>query len=305
MPPKKRPNAAAARLSVLGATADEATIVRTAIEMLDARERLAREAALDALVEHPDVAARPALRAMFFELAADGLKQDQGAMMRIAIVRILRALGDARDGDIALAACDTYEIAFGEDIAASLRAHGLMLFADLAPERFPYIAVEHLDDRGPNGEPANTAFQLLAGTGHSTAIYQWLLGADPADPLIAGVFELLVEGPPEPVERYARRALAAGTREGGEALATSVVEAVIRLELEDCYPAIADLMSAKISDELYNYLAVLLASTNRPPLLATLEEQLRHGRRSKIIESALRVRSTPEQEAILKRWDER
>ncbi|HEX5480723.1 MAG TPA: hypothetical protein VFY79_13490 [Dehalococcoidia bacterium] len=305
MSPKKRPNAAAARLSVLAATADDETIVRTAIELLGARDRLSREAALDTLLAHPDASARPMLRSMFFDLDEDGLKRDQGAIMRIAIVRILRALGDARDADVALAACDTYEIAFGEDIAASLRAHGLMLLADLAPDRFPFIAVEHLEDRGPNGEPANTAFQLLAGSGNHAAIYQWLLGANPADPLIAGVFELLAEGPPEPVERYARRALAAATREGGEALATAVVEAVIRLELEACYPAVGGLMSAKISDELYNYLAVLLASTNRSPLLAILEEQLRHGRRSNIIEAALRVRTTPEQEAILRRWEER
>lgn len=242
---------------------------------------------------------------MFFELAEDGLKRDQGAMMRITIVRILRALGDARDGDVALGACDTHEIAFGEDIAASLRAHGLMLLADLAPERFPFIAIEHLDDRGTNGEPANTTFQLLAGTSNHAAIYQWLLGANPADPLIAGVFDLLAEGPPEPIERYASRALAGATREGGEALATAVVETVVRLELEACYSAIGQVMSAKISDELYDYLAVLLASTNRPPLLAILEEQLHHGRRSKIVEAALRVRTTPEQEAILRRWEER
>ena len=305
MPSKKRANAAAARLAVLAASADDDSVVRTAIELLGARDRLSQEAALEALLAHPDVRARPALRSMFFELAEDGLKRDQGAIMRSTIVRILRALGDARDADVALAACDTYEIAFGEDIAASLRAHGLMLLADLAPERFPFIAVEHLDDRGLNGEPANTAFQLLAGTGSHAAIYQWLLGANPADPLIAGVFELLAEGPPEPVERYARRALAGATREGGEALATAVVDAVVRRELDGCYSAINQVMSAKISDELYNYLAVLLASTNRPPLLAILEQQLRHGRRSKIVEAALRVRTTPEQEAILRRWEER
>jgi hypothetical protein len=65
------------------------------------------------------------------------------------------------------------------------------------------------------------------------------------------------------------------------------------------------MLSAKISDELYSYLAMLLAGTNRPPLLEILEAQLRGGRRPKLVLEALNVRPTDEQRAIVKRWESR
>jgi hypothetical protein len=225
--------------------------------------------------------------------------------MRVSIVRILRAIGDVRDADIGILAVDTNESAFGEDIAWSLRAHGLMLLAELSPETFPYYAVEHLDDRAAEGEPANTAFQLLAGTGNYLPIYQWLLRADPADPLIGAVFELFAAGPRTLVERYAADALGRGAGERGEQLAIVIAEAVVRLDLDAAYPAVGRLMGTKLSDELFNYLALLLASTNRPPLLQILEHELHSGRRPKLVEAALRVRPTPEQESILTRWEDR
>jgi hypothetical protein len=183
-----------------------------------------------------------------------------------------------------------------------------MLLAEIAPESFPFYAVEHLDDlSGPEfNEPGNTAFQLLVGTGNVVALYQWLLGSLES-PASASAFELFTEhAPPEVVQRYATRALSVAVRREDEALATVLVESIVRLELEDCYPAIHDMLKAKVvSDELYIYVAMLLAGTNRRPLLDLLEEQLYRGRRPKLIVEALSVRPTPEQQDILKRWEER
>jgi hypothetical protein len=295
--------AAAARLAVL-AQSDPKKAQRLAMELLAEGGRIEREAALAALAARPAAEAREALRALFFELHADGLKRDQGAAMRAHTLTILRAIGDRRDADVAVLACDAHEIAFGEDIAWRLRAQGLMTLADLAPELLPYFAIEMLDDRAGDGEPANTAFQLLAGLEQHALIYQWLLRADPADPLIAGVFELFAEGPRGIVERYATEALRRAARGGNETLATTLVDAIVRLELEACYRAIGELMHAKISDELYHYLALLLAGTNRPPLLALLDEQLHRGRRPRVIAEALRLRPTPESAAILRAWED-
>ena len=74
---------------------------------------------------------------------------------------------------------------------------------------------------------------------------------------------------------------------------------------ECLYPALASLMSGRISDELYSYLAMLLAGTNRAPLLAILDEQLHRGRRPKLVLAALTVRPTDEQRAIVERWESR
>jgi len=305
MPPKKRASSIElSRLKVLAA-GDESVFLAYALEQLASGDRLAREAALAALVERPLPAARDALRALYAALDADGLKLDQGGAMRELIVRVLRAIGDTRDRDIAARASGTVEIIMGQDVAWQLRVHGLRMLAEIALDVFPYYAVERLDDyAGVDGEPANTAFQLLAGTGHYVPIYQWLIAADRDPALVAGAFELLAAGPREIAGRFAVNAVDGAIRRADDTLSTVLAEAIVSLELEAAYPALGRLMSAKLSDELYNYLAVLLAGTNRAPLLAILEDQLHRGRRPRVVADALRIRTTPDQAAILKRWED-
>lgn len=291
-------------MKVLAAAGEDAFGERV-LEALASGDRLARDAALEALLDRPLPAARKPLRDLYFELDADGLKRDQGGALRTSIVRVLREIGDSRDADVAVRASETVEVAFGEDITWGLRAHGLRLLVDAAPDIFPFYAVEHIDDRpGAGGEPANTAFQLLAGTENFVPIYQWLTSGDRDPQIVAGVFELLSEAPRAIVERYARQAIALAARRGNEALVTVLVEAIVNLEMEDAYAALDELMSAKLSDELYNYLAVLLASTGRPALLAILEAQLHRGRRPRVVAEALRIRPTRESEEILRRWEQ-
>jgi hypothetical protein len=304
---KGKPQASAARARLQVVAADDARKLRALVaEMLESRQRLDREAALESLVDRPIPELRPQLRDLYFDLDATGLKQDQGARMRISIVKVLRAIGDARDADIGVRAADTVEKPFGEDSAWELRAHGLMLLAELAPDAFPYYAIEHLNDMsGPEeSEPAGTAVQLLAGTANHVALYQWLR-ANQGTATAAAAFEVFAEeAPREIVQRYVTGALAAAVKTDDEAMATVLVESIVRRELDGCYPAIAELMFAKVSDELYAYVAMVLAGTNRAALLSLLEDQLHRGRRPKLIEAALRVRATPEQEAILKRWED-
>lgn len=302
---RRQPSAGRARLQVLAAS-DDARFAGHVVELLASSRRADREAALEALVERPLPEARDALRSLFLHLHADGAKRDQGGHQRVSILQVLRSVRDVRDADIAVSALAARELIFGDDTTWRLRAHGLMLLADLAPEAFPYYAVEHLDDDGSmEGEPANTAFELLAATGNHPMIYAWLL-ANSGSNRASAVFELFAaDAPPEVVQRYASRALQGALRTQDEALATVLVEAIVRLELEAAYGAIADLMFAKTSDELYAYVAMLLAATNRAALLALLEDQLHRGRRPPLVAEALRVRTTPEQAAILKRWEER
>lgn len=306
MPPRKpRPSADRARLKVLAA-ADDAAFLAFALDLLASDQRLDREAALEAIVERPLPGARDALRTLYVDLDADGLKRDQGALQRGAIVQILRAIADVRDVGIAVRAADTREVAFGEDITWRLRVQGLIMLAELAPEMFPYYAIEHLDDVTlTETEPAGTAFQLLAATENFAPIYGWLRSPSrPESPqLVARVFELFAAAPASIVRRFVEHEAASAVRRQDEALCTVLAEAIVQLELEASYPMLAALLGAKISGEMYAYLAMLLAATNRPPLLAILEEQLHGGRRPKLIAEALRLRPTPEQQAILDRWE--
>lgn len=294
---------------MLAAGGNEQAFVAHATELLDSGDRLAREAAVEALVEHPAPAARRAMLSLFDELSAGGLKADQSAGMRTGILRYLRRFGDARDEAIALRACATVERAFGHDSARLLRAEGLKWLAEWSPDLFPYVAVEHLDDAPDEGlgddEPANTAFQLLANGEDYLALYQWLM-SHPGSSRVPAVFALLSGAPPAIVRRFVERAVADAVAAEDEPLCTLLAESIVEREIESAYPAVASMLSArKLSRELYSYIAVLLAATNRPPLLAILEHELHNGRQREAVVAALRIRTTPEQEAILRRWDER
>jgi hypothetical protein len=274
---------------------------------------LDREAALEALAERPIASAREPLRTLYFELDSDGNKLDQGGAQRAAILRFLLEAGLPRDTDIAIRASETTEIVFGDDVTYNLRSLGLRLLARIAPDELPYYAIELLDlapERPPrdDGEPSATAIRLLAATGHLATLYYWLRGPVHAPPNSANLiraFEAFTSAPPEIVRRYVEQEIAAAIRRQDETLLTVFAETIVELELEGAYEAIGSILAAKISDELCRYLAMLFAGTNRRPLLAILEGQLLSGRRPKLILEALQVRTTPEQQAVIDRWESR
>ncbi len=223
----------------------------------------------------------------------------------------IRHIGDTRDEAIALRACDTYEMAFGHDSARLLRAEALKWLAQWSPDLFPYIALEHLSDypddelQDTENEPSNTAFQLLANGDDFPLIYQWLR-ANAGSAHLPRVFELFTGAPTAIVSRFVEHAVGDALAAGDEPMCTLLAESIVGREIEAAYGALASMLAAKkISLELHAYLAMLLAGTNRPPLLAILEHELFRGRRRDTIIEALHIRTTPEQAAILKRWDER
>jgi hypothetical protein len=303
---KQQPNAARARLDVLAASDDEATFLRVALETLASAKRLDREAALEALANRPLPGARDAASKLYLELDQDGLKRDQGCGMRGNIVLILTAIADSRDTPIAVRASETSEKVFGDDVAYGLRMRGLQMLARIAPDVFPYYAIERLDDATPyDDEPAATAIRLLAATGNHAALYGWLRGPGMESPNLIRAFDALSDAPPEIVRRFVDGAVETAIRRQDETLCTVLAEAIVNLEMDGAYPAIGGIMSGKVTDELYTYLAMLLAATNRDSLLAILEQQLNHGRRPKLILQALNVRPTDEQRAIVARWESR
>jgi hypothetical protein len=307
---KPQPSASRARLKVLAA-GDEPAFLAFAIELLASKQRLDREAALEALVERPLAGARDAMRALYFELDSDGLKRDQGGPQRAAIVRYMLAQPLPSDADIAIIAAECVEIMQGEDVTTGLRVLGMRLLAHVAPDVFPYFAIEQLDETKPwrqprdDGEPTTTALGLLAATGQLATIYQWLIGPGRTSPNLVRAFEAFTDAPPTIIRRYVEGDVTIALRREDETLLTAFCEAIVQLELSEAYPAIASVMFGKVSEELYAYLALLLAGTNRLGLLSVLDEQLRSGRRPKLIIDALRVRTTPEQQAIIDRWERR
>lgn len=308
MPPKKKPAARInlSRLKILAA-GEEAPFREHVIELLASGDRLAREAALEALLERPLSGLRNQLRATYLDSGSQGGPQDPGAHVRCGVLRLLLDAADVRDSDLGLRAAETYEQLMGADGTANLRALGLKLIAATNPDIFPYVAAEHVNDFSTfSPEPANTALQLLAGMGNQLAVFQWLVSRDEQEPaLVEAAVELLTDAPAAIMSRCLNTLTRQALARPDEPLLTKLAETIVGRQLEESYEALTSILYAPISIELHAYLALLLAGTNRAPLLAVLDQQLHDDirRRGAILE-ALRVRTTPEQEAILKRWDE-
>jgi hypothetical protein len=232
-------------------------------------------------------------------------------MQRGAIVRCLIKQPRASDASIGVLASETFEKDSNrDDNTYGLRLLGLQLLAlTLSGDELRFYAVEHLNDtpchQPHQDEPAATAIRLLGETGNHLAIYQWLLQTPRDAPNFLAGFEALSSGPPAFVARFIAGQIDGAIARGDESACTLFAEAIIKLDIEQAYPSVAQMMDARISDELYTYLAVLLASTNRTALLAILDGQLRPGGRSTLILDALRIRTTPEQQAIIDRWESR
>jgi hypothetical protein len=305
MTTRRRPASAdTARLKVLAST-DERAFAELALDMLRSPQRLQREAALEALAEHPVDAVRDTIRALYLELDADGTRLDQGARLRVGMMRYLLQKGDPRDADIAVLASERYESLLNDDVTYELRTLGLRLLAKVNEPLLLYYVVEHLNDSNVHsGEPASTALQLLADTGNWVILYDWLRGAGLQSPHLIRVFEWFGDAPRPIMHRVVRNAVVGAIADRDERMCIALAEAIVNLELEDTYQQLDAMISAKISDDLYHYLAVLLASTNRTPLLDILRQQLRRGRRPKLVAEALRIRTTPEQAEILRKWED-
>lgn len=292
------------RLKILAA-GEEAPYQELIVELLASGDRLAREAALEALLERPLPGMRDQLRALFDELSGASDKLDPGAHLRERIAQLLLTFEDTRDLDVGLRASETYEKSMGVDSTANLRALGLKLVAMADLDVFPYVAAEHVNDAGSwSPEPANTALQLLASTGNQVAVYQWLVAGEHDPALIEAALGLLSDAPASVLSRCVGRLAHGALARKDEPLLTKLAETIVERELEDSYDVLPSIMRGAISKELYAYLALLLASTNRPGLLAILDAEMSDVRRRSAIAAALRVRTTPEQEAILKRWEE-
>ncbi len=306
MPAKKRPASRdVSRLTVL-ASGDERAFGAFALELLASGDRLARQAVLDALLARPLPRLREHLRELYFELHGQSDKLDPSAHLRTGIARLLLAGEDARDIDIGLHAVDTYEKSMGVDSTGNLRALGLRIIAFADPDLFPYVAAEHIDDSSTfSPEPANTALQLLAGTGHQLSVYQWIVSGLHDATLVEAAIGLLDEAPALVMSRCLAQLTRDAIEKKDEPLLTKLAETIVKRELEDAYVSLSSIMRSGISNELCSYLALLLGGTNRPGLLAILDEQLEQDiRRRPAILEALRVRTTPEQAAILKRWED-
>lgn len=142
-----------------------------------AQSRLVLQAALDVLKETPVPEARPALVAIYNQLAANGPKRDPGAFLRRAVLDALRPIVLPADADLLAEAVTTYEFLppdFREE-AGVLRGGALVALNEVDHVLAGYHATRLLVDKHTeemSGEPALTAARVLASQEQWLPLYQ-------------------------------------------------------------------------------------------------------------------------------------
>jgi hypothetical protein len=272
----------AARLTLLRQS-DAAAATAFAIELVAAeRGHRVLEPALKLLAERAPTAAREPLRGRFADLDEVGDRFDQDCALRVGIVRALRAIDSRRDQDIAEAAIATVQINWTNvDLAQPLRAEGLLLLAEIAPERASYRAVELLADRHVSpfsGEPTLTAVRVLMAQGQLLPIWGVVQRADlPAD-VLAQAFASMRRAPRDLLLNVIRAHLSRARDQGevGEAVALVAAEAIVLHELTEAYDEVVELLEETPNLNLFRYLALVAAREGA--LRARLEELRRRER---------------------------
>jgi hypothetical protein len=111
-----------------------------------------------------------------------GSRRDQGGMVRIAILRVLREVALPGDAPLFERAATTYEFMYGE-AAGDLRGAGLLTLNVVDDRLAGYHAVRLLTDQYTSlmtGEPAVSAVRVLALQGQHLPLYAYVSRDGPA-----------------------------------------------------------------------------------------------------------------------------
>jgi hypothetical protein len=195
--------APAALLAQLSRLADDPLAqARFAAELLTAERRpQLLGPALVALEELPLPEARPALLRLYADLDADGVHLDAGGSFRAAALRALRPWATAVELPLLGRAVTTYEFLppGRSEVAASIRAGGLVVLADLDPTVAGFHAARLLVDHGftseLSGEPAKTAAGVLAALSQMLPLYLYTLREHQWPDVTAECLRHLAEAP--------------------------------------------------------------------------------------------------------------
>lgn len=180
------------RISKQERLAEFARLRRTILAGNDERERRARVAELLApdsswadlslgvelaveTIQVPDAAMRVLLREAF-ERCGRPQAQDQLAVIRTGIIRLLGHEPERGDLELLRAATETYLISEQVDVTAEMRGLALRAVAALDDDAARWIAAQLLFDNVliPNQEPNRTAVDVLCRAGDQTLLLSWL-----------------------------------------------------------------------------------------------------------------------------------
>jgi hypothetical protein len=226
--------------------------------------------ALQALIDHPDAAARPALHTLYDYYAANGVTRDAGTYVRSMIVRALRPICIPADLPLLAGALTTYEFpppAFQEE-AALLRAGALVTLVEVDDMQARYHATRLLADPHTDrmsGQPALTAAGVLAAQGELLPLYFYVTQA--LDQMHAEVAAACLRGlgglPPEALEPLPQHF--------ADCVQPVILVGLIDLllehpELAAAQRALADLLLRVVDPDLYRYLATVLLVSHLPEL---------------------------------------
>lgn len=248
--------------------------------------------ALAALEELPIPEARPVLLRLYTDFDADGVRLDAGGSFRAAALRALRPWATAVELPLLERAVTTYEFLppGRSEVAASIRAGGLVVLADLDPTGAGFHAarllVDHCFTSELSGEPAKTAAGVLAALSQTLPLYLYTLREHQWPDVTAECLRHLAEAP----EFVVRELCGRFGPEAGELAQIGLIDLLLaRVNDILAHDALAARLRQPGPLTVLRYLAVAMIASRRRPLIdvvvaaAAVERDL--GRRAALDEA--------------------
>jgi hypothetical protein len=252
-------------------------------------------------IHTPDTETRALLR-QAFERCAQPHAQDQSAMIRTGIVRLLGREPERADLGLFRESTATYLFVERVDVAAEMRGLALRAVAAMDPEDARWIASRLLFDNQcvPNQEPNRTAVDVLCRAGDHTLLLHWLDGfAGPHPPEAAALAEEEL-AQSMPLRLWLRRA---SERLGDERPIETLAAVTGALKRNDgaAYSALQSVLLRVGDLDLFRALAFTFATARETAireLLLALAEDVRDDHLAAYIE-AVEVCRSPRRDAAL------
>lgn len=264
--------APAALLAQLSRLADDPLAqARFAAELLAAERRpQLLGPTLAALEELPLPEARPALLRLYADLDADGVRFDAGGGFRAAALRALRPWVTAAELPLLERAVTTYEFLppGRSEVAAPIRAGGLVVLADLDPQLAGFHAarllVDHCFTSELSGEPAKTAAGVLAALSQTLPLYLYTLRQHQWPDVTAECLRHLAEAP----EFVVRELCGRFGPEAGELAQIGLIDLLLaRLHDAGAHQELVARLRQPVPLTVLRYLAVAMVASRRRPLI--------------------------------------
>ena len=240
-----------------------------------------------ALVEHLSDAHRDIIREKCWFYYNAPPAKDKAAIIREKLTRLLVHINNPEDRDLYLRGVLTYYRQPVDDVAQNLRAAALAGLATCDRELACLYATRLLgepDSSVFNCEPSITAIEVLTQFDQTLPVYQFILrsGVDFAPrrgEAVARAFEALPDDfPPELLIDAAEIFIEIDA----SVILTGIIDVLVKREDDALHELIERIIDSTADDDLHGYGTIMMATSHKPMLIASLYQMARLSPRERI-----------------------